>query len=134
MSFKGVRKAALALTTAATAGGIALTGAGSASASVGGGCDGPGWQQVCVSDGGGRIDFSVTTDFSANNCTEEVILWDYTTNTRALSTSFPCRPGQSTFSWALSNPTWGHTYKAEARFYWLPGTGYTYRTSPDLHY
>ncbi|WP_143200253.1 hypothetical protein [Kitasatospora sp. CB01950] len=79
MSFKGIRRAALALTTAAMAGGIALTGAGSAAAATGGGCDGPGWQQVCVSDGGGQV-------------------------------------------------------KAEARFYWQPGTGYTYQTSPDLHF
>ncbi|MFJ8439013.1 hypothetical protein [Kitasatospora griseola] len=134
MSIKGLRKATLALATAAMAGGIALTGAGAAEASTGGGCSGPGWQQVCISDGGSQVNTSVTTNFANNNCTEQVIIWDYTTNSQAINTSFPCRAGQFTFTWALSNPSWGHDYKAEARFYWQPGTGYTYQTSPDLHF
>ncbi|MFE2724182.1 NB-ARC domain-containing protein [Kitasatospora sp. NPDC059327] len=64
----------------------------------------------------------------------QIIIWDYTTGSRALSTSFPCRSGQYSYTYTLTNPTPGHDYKAEARFYWQPGSGYDYQLSPDLWY
>ncbi|MFD0527408.1 hypothetical protein ACFQ1I_09425 [Kitasatospora arboriphila] len=54
MSVKGVRRVVLGLATTALAGGIALTGAGTASASSGGGCGGPGWKQTCISAAAAR--------------------------------------------------------------------------------
>ncbi|MFF2042583.1 hypothetical protein ACFVVX_19355 [Kitasatospora sp. NPDC058170] len=134
MSVKGIRRATLALATAALAGGVALTGAGAASAASGGGCSGPGWKQACISAGGGQVAATVNTSFASNNCTEEVIIWDYTTGSRALSASFPCRSGQFAYTLNLTNPSPGHDYKAEARFYWQPGNGYDFQTSPDLWY
>ncbi|MCX5214298.1 hypothetical protein OG689_34395 [Kitasatospora sp. NBC_00240] len=134
MSVNGIRRAVLGLATTALAGGIALTGAGAASASSGGGCGGPGWKQTCISAGGGQVSAQVTTNFASNNCTEQIIIWDYTTGGQALSTSFPCRSGQYSYTYTLNNPTPGHDYKAEARFYWQPGSGYDYQLSPDLWY
>ncbi|MFJ5921169.1 hypothetical protein ACIQF6_01050 [Kitasatospora sp. NPDC092948] len=134
MSFKGVRKATLALATAAMAGGIALTGAGAASAASGGGCGGPAWEQACIGAGSGQVTATVNTNFASNNCTEQIIIWDYTTQSQALSTTIACNSGQSSYALTLTNPSAGHDYKAEARFYWQPGSGYEYQISPDLWY
>ncbi|MFD8598283.1 hypothetical protein ACFV1L_25090 [Kitasatospora sp. NPDC059646] len=134
MSIKGARKAALALATAAMAGGIALTGAGAASAASGGGCGGPGWEQICIGAGSGQVQATVATNFASNNCSEQIIIWDYTTNSQAISTTIPCRSGQYTYTYSLTNPAAGHDYKAEVRFYWNGGSGYEYQVSPDLWY
>ncbi|MDQ0306929.1 hypothetical protein J2S46_001485 [Kitasatospora herbaricolor] len=127
-------RAVLGLATTALAGGIALTGAGAASAAIGGGFGGPGWKQTCISAGGGQVSAQVTTNFASNNRTEQIIIWDYTTGGQALATSFPCRSGQYSYTYTLTNPTPGHDYKAEARFYGQPGSGYDYQLSPDLWY
>jgi hypothetical protein len=134
MIVKGIRRAVLGLATTAMAGGIALTGAGAASAASGGGCGGPGWEQACVGADNGHVTATVSTSFGGSNCTEQIIIWDYTTGTQATSTTLPCQAGQYTTSWSLFNPSQGHDYKAEARFYWQPGSGYDYQVSPDLYY
>ncbi|MFJ9610816.1 BTAD domain-containing putative transcriptional regulator [Kitasatospora sp. NPDC101176] len=87
-----------------------------------------------ISAGGGQVSAQVTTNFGGNNCTEQIIIWDYTTGSQALSSSFPCHSGQYSYTYTLTNPTPGHDYKAEARFYWQPGSGYDYQLSPDLWY
>ncbi|MFF7632943.1 hypothetical protein ACFZB9_07300 [Kitasatospora sp. NPDC008050] len=134
MFVNGVRKAAVALVGTALAGGIALMGAGTASASTGGGCGGPAWEQTCLSEGNGQVTATVNSNLGSSSCNEEVIIWDYTTGARALDTTIPCHSGSYSFSYSLDNPTWGHDYKAEARFYWQGGSGYDYQVSPDLHY
>lgn len=131
----GVRKTAMALVGTALATGLALAGStGTAVASSGGGCGGPDWEQVCVSAGNGSVTATANTNFGNGNCTEEVILWDYTTGGRALDTSFGCHTGPYSFSYTLSNPSPGHDYKAEVRLYWNGGSNYDYQLSPDLFY
>ncbi|MFG2819893.1 hypothetical protein ACGFX4_10750 [Kitasatospora sp. NPDC048365] len=76
----------------------------------------------------------MTTDFASNNRTEQIIIWGHTTSSQALSTSFSCHSGQCSCTYTLNNPTPGHDYKAEARFYWQPGSNYDYQFSPDLWY
>ncbi|MEV7777137.1 hypothetical protein [Kitasatospora sp. NPDC088351] len=134
MVVQGIRKAAMVLAGTALFGGIALAGAGTAAASSGGGCGGPAWEQACISAGGGQVTATAVTNLGSNSCTEQIILWDYTTQSQALSTSFPCRSGQYSYSYTLSNPTPGHDYKAEVRLYWQGGSGYDYQLSPDLWY
>ncbi|QMU69600.1 hypothetical protein [Streptacidiphilus sp. P02-A3a] len=134
MVVNGVRKAAVAVVGSALTVGIALTGAGTASASSGGGCGGTATEQACVSAGNGQVTASASSNFGNGSCNEEVILWDYTSGGKALDTTFPCHNGPYTFTWVLTNPSSGHDYKAEVRFYWQGGSGYDYQLSPDLIY
>jgi hypothetical protein len=130
----GVRKATVALVGMALVGGIALVGADTAAASSGGGCGGPAYEQACVSAGNGQVTATVNTNLASNSCNEEVILWDYTSGGRALDTTFACHSGPYSFSWVLTDPSSGHDYKTEVRFYWQGGSGYDYQLSPDLFY
>ncbi|GAA1940744.1 hypothetical protein [Kitasatospora viridis] len=135
MFVNGLRKAAAALVGTALATGIALAGsAGTAVASSGGGCGGTATEQACVSAGNGQVTATATSNFGNGNCNEEVILWDYTAGGKALDTTFPCHSGPYSFTWTLTDPTAGHDYKAEVRFYWPGGSGYDYQLSPDLFY
>ncbi|MDH6120854.1 hypothetical protein [Kitasatospora sp. GAS204B] len=134
MFVNGVRKATVALVGMALAGSIGLVGAGSAAASSGGGCGGTGTEQACVSAGDGHVTATATSNFANGNCNEEVILWDYTTQGKALDTTFPCHNGSYSFTWVLTDPSGGHDYKTEVRFYWQGGSGYDYQLSPDLFY
>ncbi|MFJ8471073.1 hypothetical protein [Kitasatospora sp. NPDC094011] len=134
MFVNGVRKTAVALLGTALVAGLGLAGAGSAAASSGGGCGGTDYERACVSAGNGQVTAQAYSNFGNGNCNEEVILWDYTTGGRALDTTFPCHSGEYTYSYTLTNPSGGHDYKAEVRFYWPGGSGYDYQLSPDLFY
>ncbi|MCQ4040530.1 hypothetical protein ACFOSC_21455 [Streptantibioticus rubrisoli] len=126
------RRAAVALAAAAIAGGVGLAGAGTASASTGGGCGGSAWRQACISVGSHGVNSDAYTNFASNACAVDVMLWDYTTNTR-WDNWRPCGTGWTHYQGTLlGNPTPGHDYKSELRVYWQGGSGYDYNVSPDL--
>ncbi|MDH6118530.1 hypothetical protein [Kitasatospora sp. GAS204B] len=136
MNTRGIKRiTALAFAGAALAGGLGLAAAGSASATSGGGCGGPAWEQGCVSaTASGAVNSDAYTNLQSNACSVDVILWDYTTNTH-WDNWFACGSGYTHYQGTLlPNPSSGHDYKSELRVYWNNGSGYDYQTSPDLIY
>ncbi|MFF4157358.1 hypothetical protein [Streptomyces sp. NPDC001678] len=134
MSIRGIRRGtAMVLASAALTGGIALAGAGSASAASGGGCGGPEYKQSCISaTSEGYVNSDAYTTFSDANCSVDVVMVDKTTNFR-WDKWFPCgTPNVKTRYQGnlLSNPARGHVYQTELRVYWNGNADVTY--GPEL--
>ena len=121
-------------------GGLAVAGAtnvatmGAASADDDGGCGGPGFAHVCVSEDGGAINYTGYTNYATGNCTIHMMLWDYTEKpggVKVFTSDFPCANGSHDYRpHGLSNPASGHDYKAEMRVDW--GERVDTYLSPDL--
>ncbi len=118
-----------------TAAAVAMS-TGTASADRAGGCGGPGYAHVCISEDGATLNYTGYTDF-ANGATGTIHLWlwDYTEKpggVRVFMTDFPAATGPHHYRpGGLANPTPGHDYKAEMRVQWSNVKTDTY-LSPDM--
>ncbi|WP_405498881.1 tetratricopeptide repeat protein [Nocardia sp. NBC_00511] len=106
-----------------------------AQAASGGGCQGPGYANVCIGMDTGNIAYAGHTNYTTGTCTIHLMLWDYSAQAGGVpvfTKDFRCGSGQIDYRPAvLSNPTTGHDYKAEMRVDWGNSKVDTY-LSPDL--
>ncbi|GAA0365108.1 hypothetical protein [Streptomyces blastmyceticus] len=131
------RIAGLALAAAALTTTMALTGAGTAAASTGGGCAGPTYKNVCVADhNNGRIGADAYLNFGNvdSKCYVTFGVFDKTTWGFATYQTAPCKNGYQHLGIELTNPSQGHDYVGFTQVHWLGNGDYETQDSPILTY
>ncbi|MFI9719649.1 hypothetical protein ACIHFE_08325 [Streptomyces sp. NPDC052396] len=131
------RGAGMALAAAALTTTMAVAGTGTASASTGGGCAGPTYKNVCISDhNNGRIGADAYLNFGNidSRCYMDFGVFDKTSWSFATSQAVSCQNGYQHLGIELTNPAQGHDYVGFVHVHWTGDSNSDGTDSAVLHY